>query len=69
MILYHGGTDVVEKPAIVRSVAGRDFGTGFYLTGIQDQAEKWARRQARIRKKTAVLSAYPKIIVYFLLCC
>jgi hypothetical protein len=58
MILYHGGTDAVEKPAIIRSVKGRDFGSGFYLTGMQPQAEKWACRQARIRKKTAVLNIY-----------
>ncbi|MDR2032916.1 MAG: DUF3990 domain-containing protein [Azoarcus sp.] len=58
MMLFHGGTDVVEKPSIVRSVAGRDFGPGFYLTGIQEQAEKWARRQARIRKKAAILNVY-----------
>jgi hypothetical protein len=58
MILYHGGTDAVEKPAIIRSVVGRDFGAGFYLTGMQIQAEDWARRQARIRKKTAVLNIY-----------
>lgn len=58
MILYHGGTDVVEKPAVTRSIAGRDFGPGFYLTGIQEQAEKWARRQARIRRESAVLNIY-----------
>jgi hypothetical protein len=58
MILYHGGTDVIEKPALIRSIAGRDFGPGFYMTDIQDQAEKWARRQAKIRKKTAVLNIY-----------
>jgi hypothetical protein len=58
MILYHGGTEIIEMPSIIHSVAGRDFGAGFYLTGIQIQAEKWARRQARIRKKTAFLNAY-----------
>ena len=58
MMLYHGGTDIIETPEIVRSPAGRDFGAGFYLTGIQDQAEKWARRQARSRKKNAFLNAY-----------
>jgi hypothetical protein len=58
MILYHGGTEVIQKPTIIRSIVGRDFGVGFYLTGIQTQAEKWARRQARIRKKEAVLNSY-----------
>jgi hypothetical protein len=58
MMLYHGGTDVIETPRIVRSSAGRDFGAGFYLTGIPEQAEKWARRQARIRKRNACLNVY-----------
>ncbi len=58
MILYHGGTDVVEKPVIKSLSLGRDFGRGFYCTDIQGQAEKWAKRQGRIRKQTAVLNKY-----------
>ena len=58
MILYHGGTEKIEKPVIPTSLAGRDFGTGFYCTDILSQAEKWARRQGRIRKKEAVLNIY-----------
>lgn len=58
MILYHGSTDSVEKPVIRPLTAGRDFGMGFYCTDIRDQAEKWARRQARIRKQIAVLNIY-----------
>ena len=58
MILYHGGTDVIEKPAIITQTAGRDFGTGFYCTDIRGQAENWAKRQGRIRKQTAILNLY-----------
>ena len=58
MILYHGGTDIVEKPIIKPLSAGRDFGKGFYCTDIRSQAEKWAKRQGRIRKQTAVLNMY-----------
>ena len=58
MILYHGGTDIVEKPVIRTWSAGRDFGMGFYCTDLRDQAEKWARRQGRLRKQTAVLNVY-----------
>jgi hypothetical protein len=58
MILYHGGTDIVKKPAIRPRSAGRDFGRGFYCTDIREQAEKWAKRQGRIRKQTAVLNMY-----------
>jgi len=58
MLLYHGGTDLIEKPIIRSSLSGRDFGTGFYCTDIRKQAEKWALRQSRIRKKTAILNIY-----------
>ena len=58
MILFHGGTDTVEKPKIISSSVGRDFGVGFYCTDIRDQAEKWARRQGRVRKQTAYLNTY-----------
>jgi hypothetical protein len=58
MILYHGGTDTIEKPVIRQQSGGRDFGMGFYCTDIRSQAEKWARRQGRIRKQTAVLNMY-----------
>ena len=58
MILYHGGTDIVEKPAIRPRASGRDFGMGFYCTDIRIQAEKWAKRQGQIRKQAAILNMY-----------
>lgn len=53
MILYHGSTIAVEKPEIITSVIGRDFGFAFYTTDIKDQAIRWAKRKAMIasRKK------------------
>lgn len=59
MIIYHGGTDIVSNPRIIRQFMGRDFGPGFYTTSIYEQAAKWAVRQARIRRKdTAILNTY-----------
>ena len=59
MIIYHGGTDIVDKPRIIQQYMGRDFGVGFYTTSIQEQAIKWAIRQARYRKKEeAILNTY-----------
>jgi len=58
MLLYHGGTETIKKPEIRLSLASRDFGAGFYCTDIRNQAEKWALRQGRIRKKNAVLNIY-----------
>ncbi|MCL2722696.1 MAG: DUF3990 domain-containing protein [Treponema sp.] len=58
MILFHGGTDIIEQPVIRSSQTSRDFGTGFYCTDIKTQAEKWAIRQGRIRKQNAILNMY-----------
>ena len=58
MIIFHGGTDIVSKPVIRAQSAGRDFGMGFYCTDIRSQAEKWARRQGRVRKRASILNLY-----------
>jgi len=54
MILYHGGTDIVEHPVVITGDQGRDFGFAFYLTDIREQAERWAVRRARYRNRMAV---------------
>ena len=56
MILYHGGTDVIEKPMIITGEQGRDFGFAFYVTDIREQAERWAKRRARYRGRLAGVS-------------
>jgi len=58
MILFHGGTGIVENPVIMPSQSNRDFGRGFYCTDIKSQAEKWANRQGRLRKEPAILNIY-----------
>ncbi len=58
MLLYHGSnTDIQEiNPAMCRPY--KDFGQGFYLTVMKDQAEKMARRVARIYGGSPVLNIY-----------
>jgi hypothetical protein len=51
MKLYHGSTVVVDLPRIIKTEIGRDFGTGFYTTGIKDQATRWAKRKALIEQR------------------
>ena len=48
MILYHGSNVLVEKPEIIKDEKGRDFGYAFYLTPIKKQAERMAKRKARL---------------------
>ena len=47
MILYHGSTDLVDKPEIRTSNVFFDFGIGFYLTTSFEQAERWAKIKMR----------------------
>ena len=42
MRVYHGSVVVVKTPLVSVGRRNLDFGPGFYLTKIKDQAEKWA---------------------------
>lgn len=48
MIVYHGSNVIVDHPDIEHSFRSLDFGKGFYVTTVMEQAEKWARRKADI---------------------
>ena len=50
MILYHGSNMEVNKPKIINSKFGRDFGQAFYLTPIKEQAERMAKRKTKIEQ-------------------
>ena len=58
MILYHGATVRVEHPLCDFGRPDLDFGLGFYLTELREQAEEWAARQADSRKEPGVLNLY-----------
>ena len=47
MILYHGSTDLVDKPEIRKSDVYLDFGVWFYTTTSFEQAERWAKIKMR----------------------
>lgn len=53
MILYHGSTDLVNKPEIRKGEMYLDFGIGFYTTTSLEQAERWAK--IKMRRKNADL--------------
>ena len=48
MILYHGSNTKIEKIDLSKCRPYKDFGKGFYLTEIREQAEKMASRTAHI---------------------
>ena len=64
MILYHGTTLEIKEPKIIKSEVGRDFGFAFYTTDIQEQAERWAIRRAKIESKKANIPSLAIVNVY-----
>ena len=57
MKLYHSSNTAVKTPDTVHSRDYLDFGKGFYLTTIYDQAVKYAQRFIR-RQQNAWLNTY-----------
>ena len=53
MIIYHGGTDPVKIPKIMKSERMLDFGEGFYTTSNREQAARWAELVA-VKRKTSI---------------
>lgn len=58
MVVYHGTTQKVEHPICKMGRPNLDFGQGFYVTDIKEQAVDWALRMARNRKAIPVLNCY-----------
>lgn len=66
MILYHGTNLVIDQIDLSVYRPNKDFGKGFYLTTIEDQAQKMAKRVARLYYHN-VSSLYLKIFIILFL--
>ena len=58
MIVYHGSSEVVRQPDILHSFRALDFGKGFYVTTVREQAERWARRKVVLDGGRAIVNQY-----------
>lgn len=58
MIVWHGSSEVVRHPDILHSYRALDFGKGFYVTTVREQAERWARRKAALVGGSAIVNQY-----------
>ena len=56
--VYHGSAMEVSKPLVALSRPHLDFGQGFYVTNLRQQAERWASRIATRRLVNPVLNIY-----------
>lgn len=58
MKLYHGSNIVIEHINLAMCRPFKDFGKGFYLTDIKEQAEKMAKRVSKIYGGDPVVNAF-----------
>ena len=56
--VYHGGTEKIEQPHCKLGRVNLDFGQGFYVTDLKEQAQTWVNNMARSRKRIPVLNRY-----------
>lgn len=57
MILYHGSYLEITAPDLKHSRPNVDFGRGFYVTPLYEQASKWCKKFKR-RGKEGIVSSY-----------
>ena len=58
MIVYHGGTEIIERPLVDAGRANLDFGLGFYVTDMLPQASEWALKVAGHRHQSPKVGRY-----------
>lgn len=58
IIVYHGATEKVEHPCCSFGRKNLDFGQGFYVTDIREQAVAWAKLVSDKRGMPPILNRY-----------
>jgi hypothetical protein len=58
MVVYHGSDTQIEVIDLDKCKSGRDFGHGFYVTKLQEQARTMAKRVSRWSKKEPVVTEF-----------
>ncbi len=56
--VYHGGIEKIEKPRVDVGRPYLDFGRGFYITDMRQQAVDWAKRVGDRQNAAPVLNTY-----------
>jgi len=56
--VYQGSIIEVENPLVALGRPNLDFGQGFYVTNLREQAERWATRIATRRMEKPMLNVY-----------
>ena len=56
MTVYHGGAQIFSNPDLAHSRKAVDFGAGFYVTPIREQARRWCEKRKRETGEAAISS-------------
>lgn len=56
MIVYHGAITEVKYPGTEHSYKNLDFGKGFYVTTVKEQAKRWVRRSVYYTESNRLMS-------------
>jgi hypothetical protein len=58
MKVYHGSYTEIDEIDLSKCESHRDFGKGFYVTNIREQAEYWAKRKGKKLGKEGIVTEY-----------
>lgn len=58
LTVYHGATCEIVEPLCTVGRSNLDFGQGFYITDLLEQAHRWAINVGRLRRLTPCLNIY-----------
>lgn len=58
MIVYHGSYTEIDIIDLSKGELQRDFGRGFYVTKLREQAEYWANRKGNISKTNGCITEF-----------
>ncbi len=58
MKVYHGSYTAIEEIDLSFCEPGKDFGQGFYVTNLPEQAKKWARRIGGYKRVEGVVTEF-----------
>jgi len=58
MKMYHGGFVAIDEIDLSCCEVGKDFGKGFYVTNLIEQAETWAKRKGKEKRTESVVTEF-----------
>ena len=58
MKVYHGSYTMIDEIDLTKGELNRDFGRGFYVTNMYEQAEFWAKRKGKKQKDDGVVTEF-----------